>query len=231
MLIVATRIQRHLALRLDVRPEFWLTLAYDDGNQKPAAYFGVPLISNINAIREKNYNVDDALIAYRDQWLRFATNYRTAEGVVLRNQFYSMMSNRHWRNSESYTFNAANNQITRSDYIESLHRVHQVGNRFDVTIDSTVADHENRFVGGVEVNKIDFLNASNTPYDGVSEIDAFDFYPGVFSSPDPTLPRTHSHTSQAALFAENRLEFMPRLAWVSGLRYDHIAYRQEQGQK
>lgn len=218
------------ALKLDVSPRLTLTLDYDYGRQMPATYFGVPAPNGVldPTLRKANYNVGDATITYYDQWTRLSATYRPAAGVTIDNQFYYLTSNRHWRNAEAYALDAATGRVTRGDYLELHHHQRQVGDRLSARVDGQLFGHANRFVVGTEFNQITFEGINNSPYGGESTVNAHGFDPGVFTSPDPTVPQFRTRTRQAAVFAENRLEVLPRLAWVSGLRYDHIAFNREQ---
>lgn len=217
------------ALKLDVDPRLSITLDYDYGRQKPATYFGAPVTNGAldPALRERNYNVGDATIAYHDTWTRLAATYRVGNGVTLDGQLYYLATRRHWRDAESYALDAAARTVTRSDYLEIFHRERQFGERFAARIDSRVFGRANRLVIGAEFNQIAFDGANNAPYRGESTVDAFGFDPGAFASPDPTSPRFRTRTRQAAVFVENRLEVLPRLAWVSGLRHDHLSFHRD----
>ena len=218
------------ALKFDVSPRLTLTLDYDYGRQMPATYFGVPAPNGVldSTLRKVNYNVGDATITYYDQWTRLSATYRPAAGVTIDNQFYYLTSNRHWRNAEAYALDAATGRVTRGDYLELHHHQRQVGDRLSARVDGQLFGRANRFVVGTEFNQITFEGINNSPYGGESTVNAHGFDPGVFTSPDPTVPQFRTRTRQAAVFAENRLELLPRLAWVSGLRYDHIAFNREQ---
>lgn len=217
------------ALKLDVDSRLSITLDYDYGRQKPATYFGVPATNGVleRALRERNYNVGDATIAYHDTWTRLAATYRAGNGVTLDAQLYYLATRRHWRNAESYALDPAARTVARSDYLEIFHRERQFGERFTARIDSRVFGRANRLVLGAEFNQIAFDGANNAPYRGESTVAAAGFDPGAFASPDPTLPRFRTRTHQAAAFIENRLEVLPRLAWVSGLRYDHLSFHRD----
>ncbi|RQQ53531.1 TonB-dependent receptor [Burkholderia stagnalis] len=218
------------ALKFDVSPRLTLTLDYDYGRQMPATYFGVPAPNGVldSTLRKVNYNVGDATITYYDQWTRLSATYRPAAGVTIDNQFYYLTSNRHWRNAEAYALDAATGRVTRGDYLELHHHQRQVGDRLSARVDGQLFGRANRFVVGTEFNQITFEGINNSPYGGESTVNAHGFDPGAFTSPDPTVPQFRTRTRQAAVFAENRLELLPRVAWVSGLRYDHIAYHREQ---
>ncbi|KVN08355.1 TonB-dependent receptor [Burkholderia stagnalis] len=218
------------ALKFDVSPRLTLTLDYDYGRQMPATYFGVPAPNGVldSTLRKVNYNVGDATITHYDQWTRLSATYRPAAGVTIDNQFYYLTSNRHWRNAEAYALDAATGRVTRGDYLELHHHQRQVGDRLSARVDGQLFGRANRFVVGTEFNQITFEGINNSPYGGESTVNAHGFDPGAFTSPDPTVPQFRTRTRQAAVFAENRLELLPRVAWVSGLRYDHIAYHREQ---
>jgi len=217
------------ALRLDVDPRLSFTLDYDYGRQKPARYFGVPVVDGaLNpAFRYQNYNVADSAISYYDQWTRLNATWRATRGITVRNQLYYLLTNRHWHDSESYTLQPDGDDVLRSDYIEILHHQRQIGDQLDATIDGRAWGRQNRLVVGADFNAISFVDTSNSPFDGSSVVPAFGFNPGVFDSPDPTVPAFRTVTHQASLFAEDRLELTDRLAWVSGLRYDHIDFHRD----
>ncbi|VVE65497.1 TonB-dependent receptor [Pandoraea captiosa] len=218
------------AVKLDVSPKLSFTLDYDYARQMPSTYFGVPLNNGTidTSLRYRNFNVGDALIAYFDQSTRLTGVYRAADGITIRDQLYYLNTNRHWRNSESYEMDPSTRRVTRSDYIEILQHEHQVGNRLDATVERTIAGHANRFVVGVEANQISFQRDSNTPFGGTSAVNADAFDPGVFASPDPTLPEFRTLTRQVALFAEDRFGITPRLSAVGGVRYDYLDYSRRQ---
>ncbi|WP_258170411.1 TonB-dependent receptor [Burkholderia multivorans] len=216
------------ALRLDVDPRLSFSLDYDYGRQKPARYFGVPVADGaLNpAFRYQNYNVADSAISYYDQWTRLNATWRATPGFTVRNQLYYLLTNRHWHDSESYALQP-DGDVLRNDYIEILHHQRQIGDQLDATVDGRLWGHQNRLVVGADFNVISFVDTSNSPFDGSSVVPAFGFAPGLFDSPDPTVPAFRTVTHQASLFAEDRLELTDRLSWVSGLRYDHIAFHRD----
>ncbi|MGF7190565.1 iron complex outermembrane receptor protein [Robbsia andropogonis] len=216
------------ALQLDATPTLRFTLDYDYARQMPTTYFGIPVQNSAysSALTRQNYNVSDARIAYYDRWMRLKTTWQALPGLTIRNQFYFMLTDRHWHDAESYALQG-DGSVARSDYIEILHHQRQVGDRLDATLDGRIAGHRNRFVIGTEFNSVNFVDTSNTPYDGSSVVPQLGFDPGVFASSDATVPVFRTRTNQAAVFTENRLEVTDRLAWVSGVRYDHIDYRRD----
>jgi len=213
------------SVRLDVNPDFNLTLSYDDGTQHPQQYFGVPLVNGSldTSLRKKNYNVGDAQISYRDRWTRLNAEWAPNDRVTVRNQFYYLTSHRHWRDSETYAFQPATSQVRRTDYLEILHDQEQVGNRADLTVKSRLFGLENATTVGFDINKINFTHSNNSPYGGSSTVNAYDFDPGMFFSPPGivTSPRLRTNTTQYALFGEHRISFTPQWSVIGGVRFDH----------
>ncbi|MFM0740577.1 TonB-dependent receptor [Paraburkholderia xenovorans] len=218
------------ALKLDVSPRLSFTLDYDYGRQLPATYLGTPLSNGSldPSLRYRNYNVGNPLIEYLDQSTRLSTVYRATSGITIHDQLYYLTTNRHYRDSETYSLDPSTRDVTRSDYIEIIHHERQIGNRLDAAIDGSAWGHANRLVVGTEANQITFRRDSNTPFDGSSVVNADNFNPGVFDSPDPTAPEFHTRTRQVALFAEDRFDLTSRLSAVGGIRYDHINFSRDQ---
>ncbi|MGS0978378.1 TonB-dependent receptor [Burkholderia glumae] len=216
------------ALKLDPSPSLSFTLDYDFARHKPMANFGVPVAHGVldTALARQNYNVGNASIAYYDRWARLNTTWRARPGITLRNRLYAMLTDRHWSDSESYALQA-DGSVLRSDYIEILHHQRQLGDRLDASFDGRLLGRQNRLVVGAEFNDVSFADSSNSPFGGQSVVPALGFDPGLFSSPNPTVPAFRTHTHQAGVFAEDRLELTRRLAWIAGLRYDHIDYRRD----
>lgn len=213
------------SVRLDVNPDFNLTLSYDDGMQHPQQYLGTPLVNGSldTSLRKKNYNVGDAQISYRDRWTRLNAEWTPNDRVTVRNQFYYLTSHRHWRDSETYTFLPATSQVRRTDYLEILHDQEQVGNRADMTVKSRLFGLDNATTVGFDINKINFTHSNNSPYGGTSTVNAYNFDPGLFFSPPGivTSPRFRTNTTQYALFGEHRIAFTPQWSVIGGVRFDH----------
>lgn len=215
------------SVRLDVNPDFNLTLSYDDGTQHPQQYLGTPLVNGSldTSLRKKNYNVGDAQISYRDRWTRLNAEWTPNDRVKLRNQFYYLTSHRHWRDSETYTYLPATGQVSRDDYLEILHDQEQVGNRMDLTVKHQLFGLANTTTVGFDVNRINFTHSNNSPYGGSSVVDARNFDPGSFFSPPGivTSPRFRTNTTQYAFFAEDRLALTDKWSVIGGVRFDHAA--------
>ncbi|KAA0677919.1 TonB-dependent siderophore receptor [Roseomonas genomospecies 6] len=210
------------AVTFRATPDVSVTLSNDYGDQQPQEYFGTPLINGglDRALRHRNFNVGDSAIRYRDNWTQLKAEWTVSDALTLRNTAYHLTSHRHWKNVESYAWNAATRRVDRSSYIEIYHDQRQVGDRFDATWRSRLFGMRNELVGGFDVNQITFKNSSNSAYGGTSSVDPFDPSPGLFVNLAGTRPRVRSKTDQYALFLEDRLSVTDRLALVGGLRYD-----------
>lgn len=221
--------QRHnysLALTARPRSDLKVTLALDGGVNDDSRYFGTPLFQGQTdpRVRRINYNVDDSLVKFDDKVTRLSVEYQPSDSLRLRNETYYLTTDRHYRNIEAYAFNAAGTQVNRSDYLEILHNQHQVGNRFDATLDSTLAGHKNRFVAGVDWYRASLLHTNNSPFRGSSTVNPVIFDAGVFTSPDPTVPGRRSVLETTALFAENVLDLTPQWKLVAGVRHERMDF-------
>ncbi len=214
-----------LALTARPRSDLKVTLALDGGVNHDARYFGTPLLQGQldSRVRRTNYNVDDAIIKFDDKVTRLSVDYQPSDYLRLRNGC-PLHTDRHYRNSETYAFNAAGTQVNRDGYLEILHDQYQAGNRFDATFDGTLASRKNRFVAGVDWYRTSLLHTNNSPFRGSSTVDPFNFAPGVFTSPDATVPGRRSILETTALFVENVLSLTPQWKLVAGLRHERMDF-------
>src|SRR5690606_30833006 len=104
--------------------DFNLTLSHAQGWQKPMRYFGVPLVDGEqdDSLRDKNFNVDDAVIAFRDRWTELSALWTPNNAVTVRSRLYQIDSERHWRNAEYYDYLPASGLIQRSSYTDIRHQ-------------------------------------------------------------------------------------------------------------
>ena len=219
--------QRHnyaLALAVRASRDLNITFSLDGGVNDDARYFGTPLRNGAldERLRRTNFNVADSVVKYDDRVWRAKVDYQAAANVRLRNETYHLTTDRHWRNAEAYSFNAAGTAVNRSDYLEILHDQEQTGNRFDTTFDGHLGGMKNRFIVGLDWYRTELVHTNNSPYGGASTVDPFNFPPGNFISPVPTLPGRRSRLQTTALFAENALDLTPEWKLVAGLRSDRM---------
>ena len=211
------------AIRLDVSSQLNLTLSHDQGHQKLMPYLGTPLVNGRLDDRNKreNYNVADARDRFRDRWTRLEAEWTPTDRLRIRNQLYSLTSRRHWRNTESYSYDASTGLVDRDDYLQIGHRQEQVGNRFDATWKDRLAGFDNTLTAGFDVNRIRFQHINDSPYGGFSTVPLTGFDPGRYESPTVYSPRYQTRTTTYALFVEDRFEIDERWSLVGGLRRDH----------
>jgi iron complex outermembrane receptor protein len=212
----------HAVVQVKQNEDVIWTLSTDYGDRNPSRYFGTPLINGRleESLRFKNYNVSDSHIRYQDSWNQVKTDWQVADGISIHNTLYYLNSKRHWKDVESYAYNPATGLINRTSYIEIFHDQQQVGNRMDAKFRGHVLGMANEFLAGFDVNSIDFTHTNNSPYGGSSSVNPYSFDPGVFNSPNPTIPGYGSVTNQYALFAENRLSVTEQLSIIAGVRQD-----------
>lgn len=212
------------ALRFDASDDLSFTLAHDRGDAQPANYYGTPLIDGHyrSSLRKKNYNVQNDVQQYVDEWTRLTTDWALNDQLGASNQLYYIKSRRHWRNAEDYSWDAGRQQLLRGSYLEIKHNQEQFGDRQTFTFDHTLFGLDSKTVLGAEYNKVRFNVDSNSPYNDVGGdyLDPWQPQPGGFHSASPLRPQTLSTTHTFALFAENRLQLSDRLSLVTGVRRD-----------
>lgn len=212
------------ALRFDANDDLSFTLAHERGDAEPMNYFGTPLIDGHyrDSLRNKNYNVANAVLRYHDEWTRLNTDWAISDSVSASNQLYYIKSRRHWRNAENYNWDASQGQLLRNGFLQIKHDQEQIGDRQSFTFDHTLLGLASKTVLGAEYNKVRFKLTNNAPYNdiGGDYIDPWNPAPGGFESASPLQPRTFSTTHTVALFAENRTQLTERLSLVTGIRRD-----------
>ncbi|MET0240676.1 MAG: TonB-dependent receptor [Sphingobium sp.] len=212
------------ALRFDAASNLSFTLASDYGNVEIQPYFGTPL--NNGQLDERfrfiNFNIANSQNHFRDSWTRFNSEWQVSDAVTVRNVAYYLQSNRDYLNAENYRFNAGTGRVTRSDYLNIIHRQDQYGDRGDITIRTPLGDSlDNTLLVGFDVNRIKFRHINNSPYaGGLSVVDPFDFNPGSFLTTSPTIPGFRTLTTQYSVFAEDHLKIGDWLSLVGGFRQD-----------
>jgi iron complex outermembrane receptor protein len=210
------------ALRYDVSPDLYLTLAHARSDQRPMRYFGVPLIDGAFAPRTftRNYNVEDASIRYRDTQTTAAVHWTPRAGMSVTSTFHRGSSKRSWHNVEAYTHLPGTASVERGDYTRIGHDQNDIGNTTVITADGTFAGMRNTASGGVEFNRATFGHTNNSPYSGSSIVDIDAPLPGRFIDVAATALKYRVKARQAAAFMEDRLQVNDALSLVAGLRYD-----------
>jgi len=214
------------ALRLDVNPDLFVQLSYAQGHQRPMAYFGTPLINGqqVDALREKNFNVGDGNIDYKDRWAQLEAQWTPNADTTVRTRFYQINSDRNWRNAESYVYNAASGLVDRSGATQIRHDQSQTGNTTDATFKGHLLGLSNQVSVGFDINSSSFTHTNNTYVGNFSSVNPYDFDPGVYASGTgiPAFrPRYRNSASQYSVFSEDKLDLTERLSVLAGLRFDH----------
>lgn len=210
------------ALLFQPSPDLAVTLSHDLGYQEPARYWGTPLVAGRipDLIRFNNYNVRDAKITWADNWTQLKTEWSPSANVTFRNTAYRLTSSRHWLDVEQYAFNRATGLVDRSDYLEIYHSQEQIGDRLDATFRSDVLGMPNQFVAGFDVNRIDFRHTNNFYFDQSTSVPLTGYDPGLFPQDGRAVPAYATRTTQASVFAEDRLQLTDGLSVLSGVRFD-----------
>lgn len=213
-----------VALRFQATDDLAFTLSHERGEQQPMNYFGTPLIDGHyrDSLRDKNYNLHNAVQRYNDEWTRLTTDWTVSDNVSASNQLYYIKSRRHWRNAEAYNWDGDLGQFQRGDYLQIKHDQEQFGDRQSFTFNHSLFGLDSRTVVGAEYNKVRFHVANNSPYTDVGGdyVDPWHPAPGYYQSQDPFRALTDSTTHTFALFAENRLQLSERWSLVTGIRRD-----------
>ncbi|WP_416424412.1 TonB-dependent receptor [Pseudomonas sp. App30] len=212
------------ALRWQASDDLSFTLAHEQGDSRPMSYLGTPLIDGHyhDSLRDKNYNVRNAVQHYDDQWTRLTSDWSLSDAISASNELYYIKSRRHWRNAESYSWDSSQGQLLRGSYLEIKHHEEQLGDRQTFTFDHRLFGLASKTVVGAEYNRIRFGLANNSPYTDVGGdyVDPWAPAPGWFHSQSPFQALSQSTTQTFALFAENRLQLSERWALVTGVRRD-----------
>lgn len=210
------------ALRWDPTAEWSLTLNYAYGYQQPLRYFGTPLVDGrvVDALRHKNYNVDHAVIRFKDQWTQLDAVWSPNDAVTVTSRLYHVASDRDWRNAESYVYNAATALIDRSDNTAINHDQRQTGITSSLVLKGRLGAMENAYSIGFDANHGRFEHTNNTYVGSSGPVDPYRPIPGAFRSEIPTIPRYRNTADQVALFMEDHLSLTSAWSVLAGLRYD-----------
>lgn len=214
------------SVRLAPAENFALTLSHDYSNQRPARYFGTPLIDGRLDDRNKrlNYNVEDAIIHYKDNRTTLKAEWTIANGVTLTSTTYRLRTDRRWRNLESYLWNGATGQVNRTDYLGIDHDQTQTGNQTNLLVSRPIGGLKNDLVIGFDVNRIKFRHSNDfylgAPAIADSPVDPFVFAPGLFDTTVPILPAYRTRTRQYSFFAEDRVALTDQFSLVAGINHE-----------
>jgi iron complex outermembrane receptor protein len=217
------------ALLFQPSPDLAFTLSHDLGYQEPARYWGTPLVEGRipDLVRFRNYNILDPKITWADNWTQLKTEWTPSADVTIRNTAYRLTSSRHWLDVEQYAFNRGTGLVDRSDYLEIYHSQEQVGNRFDAAFKGSLFGFRNAFLAGFDVNHIDFRHTNNFFFDKSDSVPLVGGFLGTFPPEGRATPAYRTRTSQASVFAEDRVILSDQLSFLTGVRFDAPTLRRE----
>lgn len=211
---------------LEFRPTYGLSviLRHDFGDQEPMNYWGTPLADGTTldtSIRQRNYNVRDAVLHFRDNRTQLTVDWNAARNLRLNGTAFHLTSRRHWENAEYYEYDAAAGEVLQADHLALVHDVEQTGGQAHLTLDTPLGGGaENQLVVGADVNVFDLeYSHNNFPFDP-RVIDPQDFDPGQFSRAEPLLPRYRNRAETWAIYAEDRVKFGEQLSVIGGVRFE-----------
>lgn len=147
----------------DLTPQLSSTVAleyqYENVDQP---YWGTPVLRPFvgeigidNRTRFKNYNSQDGLYKQTVKWGRWILDYRVDDTLRFRNTLYHYDALRDYQNVETYTFNANNSRVVRSNALLQRHDQDLNGNRLEANWNSEIGGLPSNWVAGLDysVNK------------------------------------------------------------------------------
>jgi iron complex outermembrane receptor protein len=219
-----------LALLWEINDDLSLSARYDRGEQEPMRYFGAPAAQG-DFLRDfvgLNLNVSDAEIRYEDDALRVRADWSASDTVTVDAEFYSLGSERFWKNAEWYVYDGGSQLVERYDPLILGHDMTHDGLRAKVRL-SPSGGRVNALVGA-EINDLAFARPSNfgpgnpnaLTFDEFDVVDPYDFEPGVLAdiATAPFLPDQFVDVDQHAIFSEGQFKLTDRFALVAALRFD-----------
>ena len=205
-------------LQLQPSSNLQFQIIADYSDQQPERHWGTPLANGRidRSLSDENYNVSDSTIRYEDSRLRGRAEWQANDWLRLKNEIYHLRANRHWKNVEQYQLDTTTNTVARSDYVEIKHDMEQSGNR----LEAELIGNNHRAALGWEIVKVDFRYISNSPFGGSSTVSANNPAHGLWSSPDPTLPKYQTETFLQGFYAEDAFQLSERWLLLGGVRHD-----------
>ncbi|WP_294232990.1 TonB-dependent receptor [uncultured Sphingomonas sp.] len=221
-------------------PTLAVTIRGDHGDQRSMTYFGTPLIDGRLdlRVRDRNYNVGDARMRFRDDRGSLRIDWTPSSAVSLSNIAYVLTSDRFWRDLENYCWVAPSGAcgdgstgtpgtIRRSSNYGIRHDLTQWGDQASLNWRTELAPGvANALVVGVDANLVRFTHEND--FGSVEQVDAVDpfaFDPGRFLDTQGIAPRYRTRTVALAVFAEDRVTLASKWSVVGGLRYEEDRVR------
>jgi iron complex outermembrane recepter protein len=172
-----------------------------------------------------NYNVADNAVGAQELWLRTGFEWNFNNALTIKNQVYAYNAQRHWFDSETYSFDTgsvfAANIIDRDRFFVQ-HNQHVYGNSTDMTLNNSLFGMEDRFAGSFQIsrNTISFAEEENPntyPADFVSVVNPD---PGVYGAGVPQPGYRTNRLDTMAIAAEDQLKINPMFSLIGGIRFE-----------
>lgn len=225
------------ALRFQPSDSLSLTLRDDYGDSHPSKYFGTPLINSRlePSIRERNYNVGDAAMHWRDNRLSLTLDWAASDSITIANSAYYLTSKRLWRNLETYCWIGAlgdcpngigygtPGNIYRADNYGIVHDQEQYGDQGSLKLSTPLGSlGNNDLLVGFDVSRVKLVYSHDFGSDyQEDEVNPKSFNPGLFLDTQGIAPRYRTSTDTYAFYLEDRLAITEQLSLIGGLRYEH----------
>ncbi|MDB5706972.1 MAG: TonB-dependent receptor [Sphingomonas bacterium] len=227
------------ALRFAPTDSFAITLRDDYSDQRPMEYFGTPLIDGQldTAIRERNFNVADASLHYRDNRTMLTATWSPTGAISITNTAYRLTSKRLFKDLESYCWVASSGycpngynsepepagRIYRTDNLGIVHDQKQYGDQGSIKVSTPLGGRfSNDLVVGFDLNLIKLTYSNDFGSDLQEDtVNPSGFDPGLFYDTQGIAPRYRTRTSEYAFFAEDRLKLGEQVSLVGGIRAEH----------
>lgn len=233
----------------DITPQLSNTVAVEFQSQEADSYWGTPVPRPLNgqgtvpwgtpwlpvmnlwfdpAIRFKNYNARSPVFDQQVLWVRDIAEYKLDAETQFRNTFYLYRADRQFQNVENYAYNATNMLLTRNSSLATRHVQSLVGDRLEAINETKLFGMTSKTVAGIDFSlnqqTRDPSLESGLPVDTVSP---YLYYPYWSYGQNPRatgyVGGARSKLYTLALYAENKLDFLPQLHLVTGARWETIS--------
>jgi len=214
------------------------TLRHDYGDANPQKYTGTPLVNGKldTRIRERNYNVADAVEWSEDNRTTFAIDWNASDNITFNNQVYRLSSKRMWTNLESYCvidstgdcpngYNAMSGTpgtVYRTDNFGIIHDQVQWGDQASVTFKTPLGGGvSNDLVVGFDVNSVKLTYSHDFNGDVQEDfVDLLNPVPGKYLVTVGITPQYRTKTDEYSFFAEDRLKLTEQFSIIGGVRVE-----------
>ncbi|WP_448567122.1 TonB-dependent receptor [Thalassotalea ganghwensis] len=190
------------------------------------------------AMRDINYNVDDAYAKSDQLFLRADAYWQLSDNARLEYSVFNFGADRAWQNAEGYVYCAEvvgtctqEGEIQRYyGYFILDHEQDVLGHRATININNDIGNMENRFVAGIEAIDLDFVRSrgfrrqvAQVTGDG---IDPYQPISGTYGERELRGVSPTDIKTRAAFFGD-ALKVTPDLTLVANARYEEMALVRE----